>query len=189
MTRTVSSALAAALEETVTGIGYLVQIALGGSPTSYLRWCDIGDHYYPQTGSPPSGGNLYSAVDFTVSGIALALDSPSPKSVTIDVQNLDSAMSAIVLNADLSTAEVTIWQIARGITSTGDAAQLGVFVVDGAEIGLDSVRLALSAYAAANLFAPRLRVNAANGLSRALPPGTKITWANQIYEIGENTNG
>lgn len=189
MSRTISAALAAAIAQDITQVGYLVRLDSVGSPGATLRWCDLGNFYWPQIGSPPSGGDLYAAAHFSLSGIQLALDAPSPDSVTLTAQNLDNTMSALLLTTDLSQATVTLWQVARGLTAQEDAAQLGVFSVNGAEIGLRSARLSLVSFAANNLYAPRKRVDAAHGLANAIAAGTRIPWGNEVIVLEEDSDG
>lgn len=189
MSRSISAALAAAIASNITQVGYLARLVVPGSPGLTARACDLGDFYWPQTGSPPSGGDLYANTAFTVSGVQLGLDAPSPESVSIALQNLDNSMSALLLNVDTSTAIVTLWQVARGLTAQEDAALIGEFSISGVEIGLREARIGLTAYSASALFAPRKKVNAENGLANGVAPGTRIPWAGEMLVLEEGSDG
>lgn len=189
MGRSVSAALAAAIASNITQVGYLAKLEVPGSPELVARGCDLGDFYWPQVGSPPSGGDLFAATALVVSGVQLGLDAPSPESASISLQNLDNSMSALLLNVDTSLALVTLWQVARGLTMQEDAALIGEFSISGVEIGLREARIGLTAYSASALFAPRKKVNAENGLANGVAPGTRIPWAGEVLVLEEGNDG
>lgn len=181
MSRTTTTAFNNALDATVTAVGYLVEIDFGGSPTEILRWCDLGDQTY--------AGYTWTGVDMRVQGFRAVIEGLGSGSLTLEVQNLDNAMSQYVLANLAYTTTVRVWQIARGVGSPDDAPQLADMVSDGAEIGLDFVKMKLLPRFSRYAYAPRKRVDASNGLSYAMRPGTQINWGGEVYVIGESNNG
>lgn len=173
MSRDTTAGFNSALDQTSTATGYLVQLELPGSPTVSLRWSDLGALSYD--------GQSWSEQDMTVGGYGATIEGFGSKEMTLEVQNLDSAIIALLLGSTVYDMPVTIWQMARGIGSPDAAPKLARMVVDGAEMGFAFVKLKLLPIAQRYAFAPFRKVDAANGLANATPEGTRIPWGNELF--------
>jgi hypothetical protein len=180
MSRTTTTAFNTAIAQTVTSVGYLVEIDFGGSPTEILRWCDLGNQTY--------AGYTWTDMDMAVQGFQAVMEGLGVGGMTLDVQNLDSAIVQRVLNNVSFDTSVRVWQIAREVGSPSDAPQLADMVSDGTEIGLDRVRIKLIPRASRYSYAPRKRCDASSGFNNATPIGTKISWGGEVYVIGGEDN-
>lgn len=174
MARTIQTSVQSEFDKPVTRVGYLVEL----STSPALRWCDLGTLAW--------GGNTYVAYDFTVRGI---VGVGVGRAGTLEVQNLDDAAAAALVDADMSSVICTIWQVApaaidaTGVNST-PGMKLGEFHIGDMEITLDKLRIQLVATSAMSAFSPRRRVDPANGFYYALPEGTQIAWENEVYVVG-----
>lgn len=173
MARGISGDLQIELSKTITRVGYLLEFS-GLSQT--LRWCDIGNVTW--------NGNIFVPYEFTISGIGDSVD--GNRTPSLKVQNLDNAAAAIFANADMSAAKLTAWQVAPAAVDPEDPVPLGVFMFGDMEIGLDTLSLRLVNELMLDAYAPRRRVDPANGFNYAMPEGTQIAWENEIYIVEHN---
>ncbi len=173
MPRTTSSALDTAIAATITSIGYLVFIDIPGLP---IRLSNIGTQVW--------NGNTYDESDFQLSGISLNVDAPL-SGATMRVQNYDNGAASILLGNAIANVPVTIYQFSRGTLGAADVPTIGTWEISGAEIGLDFATITLAPEKARKLFAPRKRVDPANGLAMATPAAAVVQWGTEIYVFGE----
>lgn len=172
MARTISTALQAELDKTVTRIGYLLE--LNTSPV--LRWCNLGEVTWDSV--------VWVPYDFELSGVGSADDGPSRAS--LKVQNLDSAAAAALLDADMAALVLDVWQVAPAATGASDVIRLGRYLVDDLEISTDKLELRLLPEGSVDAFSPRKRIDPSNGFNYALAPGVTIAWESEIYVVGDN---
>lgn len=168
MARTISTALQAEFDKSVTRVGYLLE--LNTSPT--LRWCDVGQVTWQ--------GNTYVPFDFDVSGVGSGVS----KTARLEIQNLDSAVAAILLGAQASALICDLWQVAPSATGNADVVRLGKFLFADMEIKLDKLQARLISQSSIDAFSPRRRVDPYNGFNYALPEGAVIAWENDLYIVG-----
>lgn len=173
MPRTISTALQAEFNKTVTRVGYLVQVNV--SPV--LRWCNVG--------SVSWSGFTWNAYEFELRGAGSSTDRVVQPS--LKVQNLDSAAAAVIADANMSTLTLDVWQAAPSALGASDPVRIGKYFVGSVEIGLDSLDMRLIPEAMVDAYSPRRRIDAANGLAYALPEGTQIAWGNEVYFVGFDT--
>lgn len=172
MPRSTSLALDAALAATITAAGYLVAFNL--SPV--VRWSSVGDQHWP----PGVGGFDWVAKDFTIDGLALALENPLSEA-RIRVQNLDLAMTTMVLGEDLTDVTAAIYAVQQDVLAADDVLLLGTWELGKADLDPTGATIALAPSASRKLYLPRKRVTPENGLARATPPGTGIHWGNELF--------
>lgn len=173
MPRTISTALQAELDKTVTRLGYLV--SLNASPA--VRLCDLGTVTWNSLS--------WSSADIEVRGIGGSTEKLAQPSLKI--QNLDDVIGAGLMNADMSSLTVDVYQVAAGALAVGDVVRLGRYFVNSAEIGLDSATVSLVPEVLVDAYSPRRRIDTGSGFSYALPEGTQIAWGNEIYFVGFDT--
>lgn len=173
MPRTISTALQAEFNKTITRVGYLVEF----STTPTQRWCSVGTVSW--------NGNTWNAYDFELRGAGGAADRVVQP--TLKVQNLDSAAAAVFLDANLSNLTAEVWQVAPSAVGTNDPVRLGKYFVGYLEVGLDSLDMRLVPEVLLDAFSPRRRIDSSNGFDYALPQGTQIAWGNEIYFVGFDT--
>lgn len=176
MSRTTTTSFNNALDQTVTSVGYLIEVDFGGSPTTFWRWSDLGDQSF--------NGFTWTSMDFRVRGFQLGMDGFGAQAMSVEIQALDGALISLVLANVAYNAGVRVWRIARDVGSPGDAPQVADMVLDGVDIGLDVVRLRLLPRASRYKYAPSKKCDEANGFSNALPLGTQIAWGSEIYVVG-----
>lgn len=172
MPRSISAALQAELDKTVTQVGYLVQ----WNTAPLLRWSNLGDLDWA---SVP-----WVDFDFTVEG--LRFDQERELECTIRTQNLDNAIAGQFLGTQMADVTVDLYQLARGALAAGDPVKLATFAVDSCEIGLAVLEARLVSVASLYAFSPRRRVDLANGFAYALQQGAQVAWENEIFVFEED---
>lgn len=170
MPRTISTALQAEFNKTVTRVGYLVQVNV--SPV--VRWCNVGTVSW--------NSNTWSAFDFEVQGFTASADAVAQP--TLNVQNLDSSAASTFLNANMSTLSIDVYQVAPSALAVGDVVRLGKFFVSSCEISLDKAQLRLIPEVLMDAFSPRRKIDAGSGFNFALADGTQIYWNGETYLVG-----
>jgi len=170
MPRITATVLDNRLAAQITAVGYLVGIdAPGPSGLTGLKLCDIG--------TIVNGLGTWTAEDFSVKGA-------DTERATLEIQNLNGAAGALVLEADpLAEMVVTIYQFERGAPES--AVLLGIFGVQAAEVGLATARLALRALRVSFTFAPSKRITARDGFKYAMRPGEILLWGAQRIIVEE----
>src|SRR5574343_333409 len=111
MPRTVSTALQAELDKTITRLGYF--ISLSTSPV--LQMSNVGTQSW--------NSKVWVDYSFEVTGIGNAGE------VQLRIQNLDSLAAATFMTADMSQVTCDVWQFAPAALAVGDVAKLGRFML------------------------------------------------------------
>lgn len=174
MPKSISVALQAELDKTVTSIGYLVQWNMA----PIIRWSDLGDITWNSL--------IWVSADFKITG--LRFDPEKDLEATISIQNLDNTIGALFLTTQMADVTVDIYQVSRGALAVVDVVKLGSFAVDKSEIKIDRVIVQLVAMSSLYSFSPRRRIDPYNGFNYAMPSGSVIIWENEIATV-EHENG
>lgn len=176
MPRTTSAALNTQLGNTVSDVGYFVQIGL----SSIQRWSNIGQETW--------NGQTWLERSFAVSG--LNFSSEDDLSATLTIANHDGVAGALFINASekLYNVSVTIYQFARGALAAGDVPLIATMTIVSCKIKNDTVVLTLGDIKTEAIYSPRRRISPADGFNFATPAGITIVWGGEIY-ITEPDNG
>lgn len=167
----------------LTAPGYLVKIVVDGSTKLHLS--STGTLSCTQEGLSASWvqsnlevSGLSSNVAASISGnLSILLDPTDPGTL------LSYALSDIY---GLSGKSIKIWTFDQHLVSTGtlDAADT-LLIFDGIcnDISIDRnyINLSLATESINNMFAPRHRINRANGFNFIQPKKTQISWGTEIY--------
>jgi len=159
--KTLTTALIAELNLTVTRPGYLIE--LGYSPT--LRMSTLSDLSW--------NGQTWIGWDAKVSGVSL--DGKGVNKATLTLGNTDTTISAVVLGVGAADIPVSIWAIYAGATALGDAVQVFSGVMDGCTIDADKVRFTLSPQGTQTLESPRVFISNLTGFNWLKPAGSVVT--------------
>lgn len=116
MARSIPATLQAEFDKTVTRVGYLVEL----STAPPLRWCDLSTLAWD--------GKTFVTYDLTVKGISGAGIS---RGGTLEVQNLDDAAAAALVNGDMSSVTCSIWAVApSAMDDTGPGGSLSALLLE-----------------------------------------------------------
>lgn len=166
MPRSISSALQAEFSKPITRVGYLLSISL--SPV--LQWCSVGTVNWDS--------KVWVDYSFDIRGIG------GDEEVVLTVQNVDNAVAAAFMDADLAAVDAEVWQVAPAALGSSDVVRVGRFMFGPVDIAPDKMTARLVQENSIDAFSPRDRVDPANGFSYALPEGAKIYWENEVYVNG-----
>jgi hypothetical protein len=169
--RTVSSALSTELANTITEVGYLVEINLA----SVQRWSNIGQVSW----------NAQTWLDRSFEIGGLDFNAESELTARLAIANHDGVAGALFIDPTESMYDltVTIYQFARGALGASDVPLIATMAVDACRITPDRVTLDLAEVNTDAQFSPRRRIAPSEGFSFATPAGVTIPWGNETYTV------
>jgi hypothetical protein len=180
MPRSVSSALATAIAQKITSVGYLIEIGT----TVTRRWSNIGQVSWNSL--------TWQNVSFALEG--LAFDADASLAANLTIQNLagiagESPSTTKAADIFLSSTEhmydilVTVYQFERSALAAIDVPKIAILAINDCEIGVDKVKVSLVENKSDAAFSPRRRISPTDGFYFATPAGTVLQWENEILTV------
>lgn len=169
--RSLSTALAAALNGPVQQPAFLVRMELG----STRRWSSFSTITW--------GGHTWTREAIAVDG--LAVDALQVRG-TLVIGNADDAIGSLVLQYGVQDREIEIYGYDAAATGSSDMVWLCRAVGASAEVGPLEVRIALR-HRAEFQQSPRTYIHPANGFTNLLPPGVVLRINGQDWKLDRRT--
>ena len=169
--RTISTALAARQNKTITEPGYLVSIAFAS-----------GTVHLSSRHAVSILGQTWAARKLAVAG--LSPDSDANSSCSLRIGNHDNLMSAFILADGYSGVTVVVYAFWGEVTTEDDLMLL--FVGKGSDadsIGAEEVSLKAIIESADNLMTPNTPRIAPPLFNAVLPAGFEIVWGTERYTL------
>ncbi len=161
--RSLSPGTTAAIQQTITAPGFLVELAW----PAIVRLSSRGTVDWG--GQAWTGGRL--------GGVTVG------DSGTIDLINTDLGYSAMVLNHGAADVPVRVWKFYGDTPGEDDPVLIFEGATDGADIQPGRVRITLAPASHRTLYSPRRFIGPATGFTRLRPAGTRITWGGQTITL------
>lgn len=174
--RTLSGALIAALQATVTSPGFLVSIAFA-SGTVYLS--SRADFTYD--------GNTYTAADIELSG--LGADAKGDQRGSLRIGNTDGAMGVIVLNEANADWTILVYVYDAAATATADVVEIFDGIGNGVTLDERAVTIDLTSAKTSTQFVPAEYITAEQGFSYLPPAGMRIVTPTAVYTLESSRVG
>ena len=166
--REIREELKAKLARTVTAPGYLIDIGF----ETPVRLSNRGTIDWD--------GKLWNASNISIAGINF--DSAPNQKCTIKLADVDSSMTALLLNNDIADRPVVIYQYDGDVQ---DSAMMMIFGV-GAEASGDAknnVTISVENMSSRTVYLPRIRISKEFGFSIVPPNGTVLSFPTVTFTI------
>lgn len=160
MTRTVSSAMLAALGAGATSPGYLVEI----------QWASFSSRLSTY------GTQSWNGQTWAGGGVVVRDFAPDGLPSEIELADPDSAYRTLILGDGVRDRRVNVWLADAAALAPTDPLHIFSGYADGASIASGRVVIRLDRSSASRQFAPRDRIGPMIGCNWLAPPGTRVSW-------------